>query len=66
METEKKLIGPGTTPDDIINVMCSDFPITCPFFNLQKFLEQNCFMSPLTGQGMMILGAIISSRILIK
>jgi hypothetical protein len=66
MTIEKSLIGPDTTPDDITRVMCDDFPIMCPFFELQRFLETNCFQSPLTGQGMMILGAIISSRILLK
>ena len=65
MTMEKKLIGPGTEDEDVVDSLRKQLPFMAPFLDLQAYLERNCFLSPLNGQGMVILGAIISSRILL-
>lgn len=39
------------------------FPFMKPVYGLQFWCEDNCTFNPIGGQGMIILGAIISSRI---
>ena len=62
---EKNLIKPCATIDDIISSMRIQIPFINPFLDLQELLNKNCFLSPLNAQGMVILGAIISSRVLL-
>lgn len=66
MTMEKKLIGHGTKNEDVVDSLRIQLPFMIPFLDLQKYLEKNCFLSPLNGQGMVVLGAIISSHILLK
>jgi hypothetical protein len=43
----------------------SIFPFMEPFFTLQLWCEDNCAFNPIGGQGMLILGAIVASRVLV-
>jgi hypothetical protein len=60
------MINSKATDDDIINKAKQLLPGSVHLYNLQKFFSENCFQSPLSAQGMIILAAIISSRAAFK
>lgn len=45
--------------------VCELFPFLRPWYDLQEFGDDWCYANPIGGQGMLILSAIISSRILL-
>jgi hypothetical protein len=66
IETERYMINSKATDDEVANKAKQLLPGSVYFYNLQDFFTENCFQSPLSGQGMIILAAIISSRVAFK
>lgn len=66
VELEKKLAGSYTTNEELSIKIRKCLPPIVPILDLQEYLDENCFCSPLSAQGMLILAAIISSRVLVK
>lgn len=65
VQLEKNLIDHRISDDELKNNYLRMYiPLINPFLDLQTFLEENCFLSPLSTQGMLILSAIISSNVI--
>ena len=45
--------------------VCDIFPFLRPWFDVQELCEVSCYGNPIGGQGMLILSAILASRVLI-
>ena len=63
VEAERYMVGSSATNDQIMTKMIELLPGSVHIKNMQHFLNENCFQSPLSAQGMIILSAIISSRV---
>jgi len=68
---EEKVIGAEDLPKReksiILNkAVCEIYPFMKPWFFLQELGDDLCYANPIGGQGMLILSAIISSRILLN
>jgi hypothetical protein len=69
---ESKMVGlsratPLRQREEAVAVVVSGiFPFMRPVYDLQFWCQDNCTFNPIGGQGMIILGAIVASRIALK